>query len=346
MSDILNHKISVIVPLYNRRQFISQCAASVMKQTDTDWELIIVDDGSTDHPEDVLAALQAQDSRVRVIKKQNGGVSTARNTGLGEATGTFIQFLDSDDTLSPDCLEKARKRMAECGADVVVYGMSMNGVSARSADVVPDSAVYHLPEQGKQMLQALHTASCLNAPVNKLWKRSVIAETRFRTEVSWGEDLIFNLETFPRCNTVCLLDRPLYRVTPGAPFSLSSRYDARGWDDMLAQRSALRQFGEEMGMDQESIRQLFDAYLWGCYRECTRKLSLTSALPYREVMQRLLRWNGAPEIAELKTTTHPTCVQDYVLRHQLLLPLAPLVLRLLHLMSCARRAARSILKKW
>ena len=97
--------VSVIVPVYQAEEFLNACVASVTAQTFSDWELLLVDDGCTDASPALCDACAAADSRVRVIhKQQNAGVSEARNTGLREAQGTCIAFLDADDRLEPTAL--------------------------------------------------------------------------------------------------------------------------------------------------------------------------------------------------------------------------------------------------
>ena len=98
--------ISVIVPVYQAEAFLAACADSVLAQTFSDWELLLIDDGCTDGSPALCDALSARDSRIRVIhKERNAGVSEARNTGLREARGVSIAFLDADDALEPRALE-------------------------------------------------------------------------------------------------------------------------------------------------------------------------------------------------------------------------------------------------
>jgi glycosyltransferase involved in cell wall biosynthesis len=106
-----NPKISVIVPCYNQGRFLTQTVESVMRQTYSNWECIIINDGSSDNTEEVAKILCAADSRIKYLFKENGGLSSARNHGLGYLTGDFIQFLDSDDYLLPEKFESHLKTM-------------------------------------------------------------------------------------------------------------------------------------------------------------------------------------------------------------------------------------------
>ncbi|PIF43414.1 glycosyl transferase family 2 [Chryseobacterium sp. 52] len=100
-------KISVIVPCYNQGIYLDECLQSVMDQTFTNWECLIVNDGSTDETEKIAEKWTKKDSRFQYIHKENGGISSARNTGLEKASGEYIQFLDSDDTIHREKFEKS-----------------------------------------------------------------------------------------------------------------------------------------------------------------------------------------------------------------------------------------------
>ena len=116
--------ISIIVPVYKTERFLSACIASILAQTFTDFELILVDDGSPDGCPALCDAAAAKDSRIRVIHQKNRGLSGARNAGLDAAEGEWIAFVDSDDMLLPQALEKAHSTAEKTGADVVLYGFA------------------------------------------------------------------------------------------------------------------------------------------------------------------------------------------------------------------------------
>lgn len=99
-------KVSIITPCYNAAPYIATTIASVQQQTLSDWEMIIVDDGSTDNSADIVTRISQEDNRIKLIQKENGGSASARNLGLTIATGEYIQFLDADDTIAPDKLAR------------------------------------------------------------------------------------------------------------------------------------------------------------------------------------------------------------------------------------------------
>ena len=109
--------ISVIVPVYQAEALLPQCVESVLAQTFSDWELLLIDDGSRDGSPTLCDGYAARDPRIRVFHKPNGGVSTARNLGLEQATGPYIAFLDADDAFEPAALETLWYLREKAGAD-------------------------------------------------------------------------------------------------------------------------------------------------------------------------------------------------------------------------------------
>lgn len=116
--------ISIIVPIYKTEEYLRQCTDSVLAQTYTDWELILVDDGSPDNSAAVCDAYAQADGRIRVIHKKNGGLSDARNAGIEQAEGEWLLFLDSDDYLHPEMLAHLVEIQTRTGADIASCGFT------------------------------------------------------------------------------------------------------------------------------------------------------------------------------------------------------------------------------
>lgn len=168
--------VSIIVPVYNAEETLRRCIESVLNQGFTDFELLLVDDGSTDSSAGICREYENGDRRVRVIHKENTGVSDTRNLGLSEARGTFVQFLDSDDWITPDATSLMVRAARDSGADMVIadfyYGVLWN----------------------------------------KLFKREIIAQHGLSMDktISWCEDFMFNLEYLRHVKTVYALRVPVY----------------------------------------------------------------------------------------------------------------------------------------
>ena len=116
----MNAKVSVIIPVYNAEQYLKRCLDSVLAQTYQDFEIICIDDGSTDNSGAICDEYAKKDSRIRILRKENGGVSSARNAGLNIAEGEYITFIDSDDYVDTDYMQTLYENLE--GADAVASG--------------------------------------------------------------------------------------------------------------------------------------------------------------------------------------------------------------------------------
>lgn len=114
--------ISIITPVYKVEKYIDRCINSILNQTFSDWELILVDDGSPDNSGVICDDYAKKDTRIKVLHKANGGVSSARNLALAYATGEYVTFVDSDDWISPECLTTCMNEMRTNGVDILQFG--------------------------------------------------------------------------------------------------------------------------------------------------------------------------------------------------------------------------------
>ncbi|MBR2781574.1 MAG: glycosyltransferase, partial [Eubacteriaceae bacterium] len=141
--------ISVIVPVHNIEAYLSRCLDSILDQTERDIEIIIIDDGSDDSSPFIIDSYASADERIRVLRTEYRGVSSARNTGIREAKGEYIGFVDADDFAEPDMFEALRSRLEETCSDVSFCGF-INEYPLRS---VP-SAVYEKVYSGEEVMKA------------------------------------------------------------------------------------------------------------------------------------------------------------------------------------------------
>lgn len=117
-------KVSVIIPVYNSEKYVEKCVRSVMNQTYRDLEIIIVNDGSTDSSGEILERLGEEDKRIRLFHQENGGVAVARNRGLEDTTGEYLTFVDGDDYIAEDYIERLYAYAVEKGAELVICGLT------------------------------------------------------------------------------------------------------------------------------------------------------------------------------------------------------------------------------
>lgn len=172
-------KVSVIIPVYNVEKYLPRCIKSVLDQTYQDLEIILVDDGTKDNSGIMCDEYATKDNRIRVIHKENGGLSSARNSGIEIATGDAVFFLDSDDYLSTECIEKMVCLMEENDADISI--IQMKYIPENQNDECAEKEIENVVVMNSEiaieesLYQRLYTCC---APA-KLYKRSVIGNTRF-----------------------------------------------------------------------------------------------------------------------------------------------------------------------
>ncbi len=192
--------ISVIIPIYNSEKYLNECISSVLEQTYKDFELILVDDGSTDESLKICNDFAKTDLRIIVVHQENSGVSIARNRGLKIAKGDFIAFVDSDDFVDNDWLELLLKGITEKNADVAVCGIKFDG---------KEKIAECNCEIKEQMILRLQECGLLYSVVNKLYRKKFIL-SNFKEGQVFGEDLIFNLRYFQNISTIAIISRALY----------------------------------------------------------------------------------------------------------------------------------------
>ena len=204
--------VSIIVPVYNAENTIPRCIESILNQEYSDFELLLVNDGSTDGSGAVCDAYAARDARVRVIHKENTGVSDTRNTALDQARGAYLQFLDSDDWITPDATSSLVRAAESAQCDLVVsdfYRVVGERVSQKGD--IDDDGVMTREEYAAYMME--NPADFYYGVLwNKLYRRSIVEAHHLRMdpEISWCEDFMFNLEYIRYAETFRALQVPIY----------------------------------------------------------------------------------------------------------------------------------------
>lgn len=198
--------ISIVVPVYKSEKTLAGCLDSLLAQTYKDIEVICVIDGSPDSCGEICDGYAAKDERVKSIKRENGGVSSARNRGIEEAKGEYLMFVDSDDTVEPDYCEKMWNAHLQTGADLVICGFHHWYVGRDVPKVPSNPGVYDTKAYAENFLK-LYQEGFLNMPWNKLFKKE--SAGRFDTSLSLGEDLLFNMNYLEKCKKVAVISDAL-----------------------------------------------------------------------------------------------------------------------------------------
>lgn len=198
-------KVSVIVPVYNTEKYLPRCIESILAQTFTDFELILVNDGSTDNSGKICDEYAKKDSRIVVIHKENGGASSARNKGLEIVQGEWISFVDSDDYI----LVTHFQSIYTINSNVE---LKIGEMETFSNDIIRISPIIHKIISVSEIISNYKSVN-LYSPCSKLYKKNIIVNNglRFDENVTVSEDLLFNLKYLLLCKRIEFCPNAIYR---------------------------------------------------------------------------------------------------------------------------------------
>lgn len=214
-------QISVIVPVYKVEKYLGRCVESILTQTFEDFELILVDDGSTDRSGEICDEYAAKDDRIRVIHKQNGGVSSARNAGLDAAQGEFVAFVDSDDYVEPDYLQVLCNHNVDLSFCGSVRHLEDGSIKDNLIPTVDKG------KNEKKLLQVWLEKGYLCSVWAKLIRKSIINSLRFREDMCYGEDSVFVMSIANRCNTYFCTDKIMYHYVKYDSLTLTKSFSKK-----------------------------------------------------------------------------------------------------------------------
>lgn len=259
-------EISVIVPVYNAGKYLHRCIDSILAQTFTDFELLLVDDGSKDDSGAICDEYAAHDGRIKVFHKENGGVSSARNVGLDNARGEWICFVDSDDGI----LGLESVSMGNPEYDMLLFTMKIIGDDGLSVYELLEP--FHGAEDTKEnYLKSYVYFHVFNSVCSKLIRRSVIKDLRFDPTIKFGEDALFNLRLLKSvdritvCNNITYI---YYREDYGKKYQISLEraiYTMKNIFDAYWELGCRNMIFE---------RNVFECYRVSCQKEWGEKPSL------------------------------------------------------------------------
>lgn len=195
----MNNKISVIIPAYNAEKTIERCLNSVIEQSYTNLEVIVVNDGSKDGTLLIASKVAKNDSRVKVISKQNGGAASARNVGLKIASGEFITFLDADDYIEKDIYMELWQAQKQNDLDIVSASIREIYDGDISRERINPNGVKIFAGEDALCNMLSYCGGIRTVVWDKLYKKSIIQNITFEESCSYGEDTLFNCEVILKC---------------------------------------------------------------------------------------------------------------------------------------------------
>jgi len=200
-------KISIIVPVYKAEAYLRRCMDSLLTQTFTDFEVLLIDDGSPDHSGEICDEYAAKDSRVRVIHKENGGAASARQNGIENIRGEYTIHADSDDWVENDMLEKLYAKAQEDNADIVLCDYYLNYPDGKQIVRKQQPTSLAVQDVIHDLFHHLQGSCC-----NKLVRSSLFQNNNicFEKGIDYGEDIIFNIKLLQLSPKISYLNRPFY----------------------------------------------------------------------------------------------------------------------------------------
>lgn len=206
-------EISIIIPVFNLEKYLHRCIESIINQSFTSFEVIVIDDGSQDNSQEICKVYLNQDSRIRLITQENRGVSSARNEGLKNARGRYVVFIDGDDYIEKDFLLDLYDIMHNKLVEVGICGYTMIYDSINHQEMLMGQDFYL--NQEKLLLNLFKPNGFKGYCCNKIFDLNIIVQNalNFRTDIKIKEDLLFVYQYFLCINTGYYINKPLYNYT-------------------------------------------------------------------------------------------------------------------------------------
>lgn len=299
-------KISIIVPVYNCEKYIGTCIESIQGQTYQNLEIILVNDGSKDRSAEICKSYAVHDTRIRYIEQENQGVSAARNHGIKEATGTFIMFVDADDTITDDACEKLAGHIA-VDVDLILCGfkrMFYKGeVLVSQYNVLPECGDLTDQEKLGKHFGRLYETTLLTSVWAKMYRKQALERHTpvFREDLSLGEDALFNLKFLKDCGNIAVENSALYVYNQRAGSGSLTKDDGKTRlalsENML---SAAEELTRKKGIYLQARERLWKVYYKDCMNYLERfpfseRKKYAGELLKRDVLRGVLREDSSKE---------------------------------------------------
>ena len=267
-----NISISILMPVYNSEKFLLETVQAVINQSYIDWELILVDDGSTDNSKEICTKLMNDDKRIKYIFQENLGVSHTRNVALENAQGKYIVFVDSDDLIHEDYLKILINSIEKNNSDISVCNFIERKISntGKIEDITREFYLKEVMEMSemKDYIMDFGNSGLLNPLWNKIYKREIIENNNitFDEKVETGEDFIFNLQYFRKVKKISFIKDSLYYYIRRNNNSITYKYIENMYEKGWEIHWLLEGFLKDMGFyNEENAYVLYGNHLTGVF---------------------------------------------------------------------------------
>ncbi len=303
--------ISIIIPVYNVSQYLDECLKSVSAQTYTDWECILIDDGSTDNSGDICDRWCVKDPRFRVIHQANAGVSAARNKGIDLAQGDYITFIDSDDWVDDDYLDLLHASLHTSHADLCIVGLEQHKANGNVIQFSPmENISFRIAEESSDSFVDLAKKYLLFGPVSKLYSKRILSKNniRFNKTISYGEDLVFNFQYLEKVNTISCNKSTPYHYRIYVDSSLSKKIRVNQFVIDYQQWQIVSDFFKSRNFISDNAKEYLYSRLWGIIYD---GIFLLPKLPHsnNNYLKEIL---SIPEITNLQSYRHTFSCSSWI----------------------------------
>lgn len=285
-------RISVITPVYKVENYLRKCIDSILAQTFSDFELLIVDDGSPDNCGGIADEYEKKDSRVHTIHKENGGAPSARNAGIEKATGAYYFFPDSDDWLEPTYLQELYDAAEKTGAELVVSGFVMEYYESnknQSYSVSMPEANYNNQKLVRNNLHKYFNNMMMAVPWNKLYRASYIEKHKFRFPNLKWDDLHFNMEVIKDIEQVTISSSTGYHFFRSRPGSETTTvFDGLLYEKRKEQFEHILAVYEHWAVKEKEITSIIYGYYASRLVQCVQEVAVGDSKQKEEIIKDIL----------------------------------------------------------
>lgn len=295
-------EVSIIVPVYQVEKYIRQCVDSILAQTFKDFELILVDDGSTDKSGEICDEYAKVDGRVKVIHQTNRGVAAARNNAVRCAEGAYICFVDADDWIEDTMIENCVNHMEAYDADVLRHGYTMevwqdSGCQRIEKKSEPFFAEYLTNNQIAEQMENFWK-DCSNYVWNYFFRKETVGHIEF-PEIKISEDHIFVLKVLQECKKICYLREEPYHYCMRMGSS-ANRWQEEGIDCQLQMIQSCHEFMEHFGISGDRKERILSNIIISAYSYVIYLLSFPDC-----------KWSVQEKINKIKEVREELEVEKY-----------------------------------
>lgn len=290
--SVVTPSVSIVIPIYNVEDYLNNCINAILTQHFSDFEMILVNDGSTDKSGIMCDEYAKQDNRIKVLHKINGGLSSARNAGINIAKGKYIVFIDPDDQISNDYFLKLYDLSEQNNCDIVVGGYCT--VPSNSA-YIPSFKLNEITN-GKELIlssRKVHSDNNLCFVWRYFYRLEKIKNIRFNERVFYGEDVIFNLEVLLQSDRVLAIPDILYFYTVNNPNSLMRKpYKPKLESSLVLQYKIRRYLSEKHHLlsNKNYRHDMANYYINNIYRLLLDNLKHSENLDVNMAIKRLVNY--------------------------------------------------------